>query len=194
MAYGRVQPYNTHGFSLGKSTRYALALIALLYLASCSGSSGKPDLERLYGRSVGALNQPPVILIHGLGGAKLRAVDSGEEYWPGPVRKLLFNDFADLALDINVRSLQPLPNKLEAYEITDRAAGKDFYGAIIDTLASAGGYQQGEPGRPVPPRQRNYYLYVYDWRQDNVESTKGLDKLIEQICLDYSCWNPGMAR
>ena len=181
-------PYtnDTQDYPLSRFVRQALVLIVALYLVGCTGNSGRPDLERLYGHSVGAVNQPPVILIHGLGGAKLRAVDSGEEYWPGPVRKLLFSDYSDLALDIDARSLQPLDHKLEAYGITDRAAGRDFYGAIIDTLATAGGYQQGELGQPVPPGQRNLYIYVYDWRQDNVESTKGLDELIEQIRLDYS--------
>src|SRR5439155_476942 len=35
------------------------------------------------------------------------------------------------------------------------------------------------------PGERRYYIYAYDWRQDNVESARGLDRLIESIRRDY---------
>ncbi len=173
-----------------RTARRILVSLATLVLIGCAGGNLAPDLERLYGRSAGAADQPPVILVHGIMGAKLRRRDSGEEIWLGPLRKLLFSDYRDLALEIDPDSLEPLPDNLEPFEITDKAAGHDFYGAIIRTLASAGGYEPGVLGQPVAAGQRHYYVYLYDWRRDNVESARGLDALITQIRRDHG--NPDL--
>jgi len=39
---------------------------------------------------------------------------------------------------------------------------------------------------PQPAGSRNYYVFFYDWRQDNVESARKLSRFIEQIRLDYA--------
>ena len=59
--------------------------------------------------------------------------------WFGSFTKLLFSDFENIKLDIDPETLEPLPDNLNAYAITDQAAGRDFYGAILKTLESAGG-------------------------------------------------------
>jgi len=154
-----------------------------LTLSACRGNV-QPDLARLY-RSASAIDQPPVILVHGILGAKLREPLTSREIWIGSLRKLLFSDYQDLALDIDPVRMQPIQDDYEAYAITDRAAGNDYYGRIIDTLESAGGYEQGRPGQAVEAGKRYYYVFVYDWRQDNVSSARQLDAFIEQIRQDH---------
>ena len=44
---------------------------------------------------------------------------------------------------------------------------------------------RGQPGQPVGTRQRRYYIFPYDWRQDNVVIARKLDALIEQLRRDY---------
>ena len=44
---------------------------------------------------------------------------------------------------------------------------------------------RGTPGVPPEAGERRYYVYAYDWRQDNVESARGLDRLIERLRRDY---------
>ncbi len=99
---------------------------------------------------------------------------------------MLFNSYDDIALPIDAETLHPAASKLEAHAITDRAAGRDFYGAIIRTLETAGGYVKGIPGEPVKDGRRRYYILVYDWRQDNVQTARRLDELIERIRTDYT--------
>ena len=70
--------------------------------------------------------------------------------------------------------------------LLDRMVGKDFYAGIIDTLESAGGYQHAETGVVQAPGARNYYVFTYDWRQDNVQTARKLSRFIEQIRLDYA--------
>ena len=168
--------------------------VLLCWLVSGCALNPVPDLQRLYEtgpltrdtRVAAGVVETPVILVHGVFGARLRERDTGKEVWPGGITSLLFNSYDDIALPIDADTLQPAPSNLEAYAITDSAAGRDFYGAIIRTLETSGGYSKGVPGEAVTDGRRRYYILVYDWRQDNVETARRLDELINRIRSDYA--------
>jgi len=152
---------------------------------SCGGEPARPDLGRLYRLGTTFSDTTPVILIPGVFGSKLRDRTSGVEVWPGTARMILFGDYRDLALDFDPETLAVRPDALEAFDITDAALGQDFYGRIIATLRDFGGYVRGTPGVPPSPGERRYYVFAYDWRQDNVESARALDRLIDTLRRDY---------
>ncbi len=159
-----------------------IALLLTLLLGGCAEKTVRPDLQRLYvGASVAT--QPPVVLVHGVLGAKLRAAD-GTEIWPGGIRKLAFSEYRDLALSIDPQSLRPSADGSVPHALFDQAAGRDFYGAILRTLTAAGGYHAATVGTPPMAGRRAYYVFLYDWRQDNVESAKQLNAFIERIRAD----------
>lgn len=168
--------------------------VLLCWLLSGCALNPVPDLQRLYEtgpltrdtRVAAGVVETPVILVHGVFGARLRERDTGKEVWPGGITSLLFNSYDDIALPIDADTLQPAASNLEAYAITDSAAGRDFYGAIIRTLETSGGYSKGVPGEAVTDGRRRYYILVYDWRQDNVETARRLDELINRIRSDYA--------
>ena len=54
-----------------------------------------------------------------------------------------------------------------------------------ESLVSFGGYERATPGTRAKQGERRYYLFPYDWRQDNVEQAKGLERLIDAIRDDY---------
>jgi pimeloyl-ACP methyl ester carboxylesterase len=145
----------------------------------------QPDLHRLYMETMEITDQPPVVFIHGVLGSKLRDVDDGKDLWLGSLDRILFSDYAEIAYDIDPETLEPLPSVAEAYAISDSAVGKDFYGKIVDTLGDTGGYQLTEIGTKVIPNQKNYYVFHYDWRQDNVITAKKFADFIDQIRVDY---------
>ena len=159
-----------------------IAVSAAVFVAACSGP--RPDLARLYAKQANP-RQPPVILIHGILGSRLEDPAGGDEAWPGSAWRLLFHDYRDLALEIDPRTLSPLPDELRVAGITDRAAGRDFYGEIMGVLSEAGGYERGRPGEPVAPGEKRFYVFAYDWRQDNVVTARALDGFIEQIRQDH---------
>ena len=162
----------------GSLYRHAIGLFAALWLTACAPVS-RPDLQRLY-RTAGQADVPPLIVIHGVLGARLRN-PAGEEVWPGGLSKLAFSSYPDLALPVT--GDEPV-HPLEAYALFDQAAGRDFYGSIVRTLEQAGGYRRAEAGQP-PGAGRHYYLFIYDWRRDNVATVGKLDALIEQIRRDH---------
>lgn len=98
--------------------------------------------------------------------------------------RILSSNYQDFALDINKKTLMPDPTSLVATDVTDKVAGKKYYGEIIDTLEQIGRYSRGRPGETQNPDDRKYYLFVYDWRNDNVQTARKLDDLIEQIRKD----------
>ena len=149
-----------------------------------------PDLHRLYMESMMVNDQPPVVLIHGVLGSKLRDKTTGLDLWPGPASRLFLSDYSDITFDIDPDTLIPMSNNIEAYAISEGAVGKDFYGKIVRTLGDAAGYKLARVGEAVDPRQKNYYIFHYDWRQDNVISAGQLADFIDQIQIDYK--NPDL--
>jgi pimeloyl-ACP methyl ester carboxylesterase len=175
-------------------SRYTLAALVLVivFIAGIFAKSKvfAPDLHRLYMETKMVDDQPPVIFIHGVLGSKLKDVHTQKDVWPGGISRLLLHDYADIAFDIDAKTLEPLPSNAIAYAISDGAAGKDFYGKIVRTLSETGGYKLSKVGEKINPNQKNYYVFHYDWRQDNVISAGQLADFIEQIRVDYQ--NPNL--
>jgi pimeloyl-ACP methyl ester carboxylesterase len=159
--------------------------LAALALAACNTTTTRPDLARLYRVGTQFADTTPVIVIPGVFGSKLRDRSTRVEAWPGTARMILFDDYRHLALDFDPGTLAVRLDNLEAFDIADAALGHDFYGKIIETLRDFGGYARGTVGAPPQPGERRYYIYPYDWRQDNVDAARGLDRLIEAIRHDY---------
>ena len=167
--------------------------IAVLFFTGCA-SSNAPNLQALYGlqspgqhRQVSAQHTPPpVILIPGLGGSRLVDRRTGRELWPGSVRQLLFSRYRALKLSFDTETLEILPDNVEPRGITETAAGRDFYGRLLDTLVDHGGYQRTNVGDPITDtQQRRVYVFAYDWRQDNVRNVRKLARFLDDIRRDY---------
>lgn len=143
-----------------------------------------PPLRELYSDSV-QREAPPLIVIPGAFGSRLMDTRSGQEVWPRSSAKLLFSSYKGLEVEIDEATLDPVAGAIRPSGVFRRGLGRDFYGQILDTLEQAGGYRRRRPGDRVEPGQRNLYVYLYDWRLDNVAAVKQLHELIERIREDY---------
>jgi len=163
----------------------SLILLALLpaFLVACSTQA--PDLGRLYESRGGEVSPPPLVLIPGALGSRLSDPETGREVWPGPLTRVLVSDYRELELQIDPESLQPMASPLVVSGLTDRAAGRDYYGALQRVLEEAGGYQRGELGTPPTEVGRHYYVFGYDWRQDNVYNVRRLHEFLARLRRDY---------
>ena len=163
-----------------------LVLFAVFFAGSYYHSQkNKPDLNRLYMQSMQVVDQPPVVFVHGVMGSKLRNSKTGEELWPGSLKRILFSNYSDVALDIDPETLKAMPSDIEAFDIADAAVGKDFYGKIVRTLGEVGEYKLSQVGHKADKNRKNYYVFFYDWRQDNVITARKLADFIDQIRVDY---------
>ena len=162
----------------------ALAVLALCLLASGCATirPARPDLARLYESNSVDVEQPPVILIHGLMGSTLVDSKTGKQFWPGSLGTLAFSTYGDLAHMTSETGDGP---HLVPGDLFTGIGGVDFYSALVDTLEQVARYKRGVPGQPVGNDRRRYYVLLYDWRKDNFEAVKQLHALIEQIRIDY---------
>jgi pimeloyl-ACP methyl ester carboxylesterase len=166
---------------------FGFSVLALAFFAGTYYHAHKaaPDLKRLYMQSMQVTDQPPVVFVHGVMGGKLRKRDTGEELWIGSYDRVITSDYSDLALKIDPVTLEPVDDAIEAFEVADGVFGKDFYGKIVRTLHDIGGYNLAVPGDRIDKKQKNYYVFYYDWRQDNVITASRLADFIDQIRRDY---------
>lgn len=162
---------------------------AAMILTACAVSP-KTDLKRLYAMQAESPDQPPVVIIHGALGSRLKDSVTGDEHWPGTLRKVLFSDYRTLRLEIDPDTLDPMPSNLVTGGIAKSAGAVDFYGRILSTLEDVVGYKQSTPGTSAAHGEKRYYVFNYDWRQDNVVSVRELDKFITRIREDYK--NPDL--
>lgn len=162
-------------------------LVALAFIAGIFANKKifAPDLHRLYMESMKVTDQPPVIFIHGVLGSRLKDTKTKEDIWPGAISRLFSHDYSDAAYKITPDTLEPKLSNAAPYGIFDGAVGQDFYGKIVHTLSDVGGYKLTKVGKKVNAKQKNYYVFLYDWRQDNVKSASELADFIEQVRLDY---------
>ena len=146
--------------------QYFRAVICNLLVLSICGCAvvNSPSLERLYAQQAGNPDQPPVVFVHGTLGSRLIDSETGQEAWPGSLRKILFSDYRAIRLDIDGSTLTPMPSKYINGGIAERAAGKDFYGRILRTLEQAGGYQPGEVGTTARARGSKSGIFLVQLR------------------------------
>ena len=78
-------------------------MLILLCLFSGCATTTQPDLERLYQQNR-EVNQPPVIVIHGIMGSRLEDSVSGEEVWVGSLSKLVLSEYREIGLEIDPES------------------------------------------------------------------------------------------
>ena len=158
-----------------RASRLATALAAL----TISCAQPHPNLDALYGHREPP--RTPLVLVHGILGARLRNVRTGREVWPGSSFHLLSHRYDDLSLPIDSETLTPEEGDIAAYDVVNGALGHDLYGRLLGTLTGPGQSRLLDP----PGRPRTLYRFYYDWRLDNAVSAARLDELIETIRRDH---------
>lgn len=179
---------NNHYYGTRRHHKGYVVLLwgALLLIQGCTSAPKRPDLKRLYQSANVVTEQPPLILIPGIMGSRLRDKSTQQVLWPGSIWRLAFHRYGELALEIDSQTLEASPGNIEAFALADTAAGQHFYDTIIATLVDSGSFEVTTPGTPVKdPVTRHVYLFPYDWRLDNVATARKLSSLIDQLRVDY---------
>jgi hypothetical protein len=160
-------------------------IAAGLGLAGCAALD-RSRLDQLYGGVSRPAGHPPVILIPGAFGSTLRDRRTGRELWPVSESRLLLGAYRELSLPFDPVTLEPDADGAEAYAVLRSGLGRDFYGNLIETLRRVGGYDRCRIGNgSTAAGPCDLYLYVYDFRLDNVRAAAGLGALIGRIRAEY---------
>lgn len=157
----------------------ASALLAGLVAGAGCGLIKRPDMTRQ--AMIADLRTPPrpVILLHGFLGSKLRDSATGKVVWGKMSNVLMGGDSDMLALALDGDDAEAPGERVEAFQIYDSLWGVEYYREILRSLRTAGGYQIGDMEDPNPGD--NAFVFVYDWRRDNVETARLLAEAIDRL-------------
>ena len=160
--------------------RFATALLAGALIVLLTGCLvfRRYDMTRIH-QDAAAMPRNPVIVLHGFLGSRLKNRHTQESVWGRVMNAVRRGKSDDLALPIDRLPLSEDRDDLVPYAICETVMGVKFYGAMMDALQNVGGYRLGDIGDPKPGD--TCFVYVYDWRRDNVESAIGLGRAIRQI-------------
>ena len=137
------------------------------------------DMAQIHANAAARAERNPVIFIHGFIGSKLRNDRTSESVW-GRFANAITRSQTD-SLDLPIASAEFSQNRdhLVPYALYESVAGVKFYGAMLDALQHTGGYKMGDIRDPRPGDTG--FVYVYDWRRDNVEAAEGLAEAIHRV-------------
>ena len=116
----------------GGWSRRAFLSAAVTGAAAGCAQFGEPPLKQLYQSVPVPEDQPPLIVIPGAFGSKLRRRASREEIWPRSGFALLFSSYPDVEVTIDPDTLDPVADDVEAFDIFRKGMGRDFYGEISE--------------------------------------------------------------
>ena len=168
---------------LGRNPARSRALFVALLLAAATlpgcALSHRYDMARIHADAAARQDRNPVIFIHGFIGSKLRNERTSESVWGRFANAITRSQVDDLGLPIEAADLKDNTDHLVPYALYESVAGVKFYGAMIDALQTTGGYRIGDINDPHPGDTG--FVYVYDWRRDNVEAATGLAEAIHRV-------------
>ena len=124
----------------------------------------------------------PVIFLPGITGSKLRYKETGKVIW-GRVGNLFGPRDGGRLLGLPVAG-PPAPGEVvEAFDIIEkmtlfRVVRVKIYGPLINALVQ-NGYVRGNLRSPRP--QDSVLVYPYDWRYGNLDATRDLPELLENL-------------
>ncbi len=146
--------------------------------ASCAGRR-PPDITQAVALAGTESPRPAMILIHGFMGSRLRDPHTHRVAWGTMANVLLGGDRDDLALAMDGRTDGVPGERLVPWQIYESLWGVDYYREALRSLEENGGYRIGDIHHPRPGD--NAFVFLYDWRRDNVDSARQLAAAITRL-------------
>ena len=155
----------------------------LFFTSSCISAKKTPNLEHIFAAARTATGKRPVIVIPGILGSELINPKTGEKVWPSafrttneglPITPELSSNRDDLVAGRIIETLKLSRVLPEVYVYRD----------LLEALRRYAGYREGDWDNPGSDgAEDTFYVYSYDWRQDNVSNARELVRRIERLKL-----------
>jgi pimeloyl-ACP methyl ester carboxylesterase len=156
-------------------------LLFALFSTSCISAKRTPNLEHIFAEARARTGKRPVIVIPGILGSELINSKTGEKVWPSAFRTP--DDGLPMTPDLNANRDDLVPGKIiETVKLARLLPEVYVYRDLLDALRSYAGYHEGDWNNPGPDGDKDtFYVFAYDWRQDNVSNARELIRRIERL-------------
>ena len=168
--------------AVAHSRRLILILIAASLVSSaCISARRTPNLEHIFATARSRTGKRPVIVIPGTLGTELINSKTGEIVWPSAFR----TSQEGLPISPNLASNHDdlVPGKIiETVKLARLLPEVYVYRDLLVALRRYAGYRDGDWNNPsADGYQDTFYVFPYDWRQDNVSNARELIRRIAQL-------------
>lgn len=164
------------------SRRLLLSLIALSLVSSaCISAKRTPNLEQIFATARAKTGKRPVVVIPGILGTELINSKTGETVWPSAFRTS--QEGLPISPDLASNRDDLVPGKIiETVRLARVLPEVYVYRDLLEALRRYAGYREGNWENPdVDGYQDTYYVFAYDWRQDNVSNARELFRRLERL-------------
>jgi pimeloyl-ACP methyl ester carboxylesterase len=168
--------------SLGRSRQLLLSLIILSLASSgCISARRTPNLELIFATARAKTGKRPVIVIPGILGTQLINSKTGETVWPSAFRTS--QEGLPITTDLASNRDDLVPGKIvETVKLARLLPEVFVYRDLLEALRRYAGYRDGDWNNPAADGyQDTFYIFAYDWRQDNVANARELIRRIERL-------------
>jgi pimeloyl-ACP methyl ester carboxylesterase len=157
-------------------------LIAVSLVSSgCISARRTPNLEHIFATARARTGKRPVIVIPGILGTELMNPKTGEIVWPSAFRTS--QEGLPISPDLAANRDDLVPGKIiETVKLARVLPEVYVYRDLLVALRRFAGYRDGDWNNPAADGyQDTFYVFPYDWRQDNVSNARELIRRIAQL-------------
>ncbi len=165
-----------------RSRHLLLVLIALSLISSaCISARRTPNLEHIFASARARTGKRPVIVIPGILGSELINSKTGEKVWPSAFRTS--QEGLPISADLAANRDDLIPGKIiETVKLARVLPEVYVYRDLLEALRRYAGYRDGNWENPAADGyQDTFYVFAYDWRQDNVSNARELFRRIDRL-------------
>jgi len=167
---------------VARSRQLLLILIAVSLVSSaCISARHTPNLEHIFATARARTGKRPVIVIPGILGSELMNSKTGEKVWPSAFRTS--QEGLPISPDLAANRDDLVPGKIvETVRLARLLPEVYVYRDLLEALRRYAGYRDGDWNNPTADGyQDTFYVFPYDWRQDNVTNARELIRRIERL-------------
>jgi len=165
-----------------RALHLVLLLIALSLVSSaCISARRTPNLEHIFASARTRTGKRPVIVIPGILGTELINSKTGEKVWPSAFRTS--QEGLPISPDLAANRDDLVPGKIiETVKLAAVLPEVYVYRDLLEALRRYAGYRDGDWENPAADGyQDTFYVFAYDWRQDNVSNARELFRRIDRL-------------
>lgn len=164
------------------SRQLVFSLIVLSLVSSaCISARRTPNLEHIFASARARTGKRPVIVIPGILGSELINPKTGETVWPSAFRTS--QERLPISPDLAANRDDLVPGKIvETVKLARVLPEVYVYRDLLEALRRYAGYREGDWENPAADGyQDTFYVFPYDWRQDNVKNARELVRRVERL-------------
>jgi pimeloyl-ACP methyl ester carboxylesterase len=158
-----------------------ILIIVSLVSNACISAHRIPNLEQIFATARSRTGKRPVIVIPGILGSELINSKTGDKVWPSAFRTS--QEGLPISPDLAANHDDLVPGKIiETVKLARVLPEVYVYRDLLEALRRYAGYRDGDWNNPAADGyQDTFYVFPYDWRQDNVSNARELVRRIEQL-------------